>query len=355
MRILYGVQTTGNGHIVRSRAMIKALRERGHEVHPLLSGPELTGRWSIEDFAPCVQRRGLTFVTERGRLHYLRTASQLKLGRFVRDVFSFKPTDFDLVITDYEPLTARIAAVRGIPSIGIGHLYAFASDVPLSSHNPFTRLIMRRFAPARHPLGLHWHHYGQAILPPTIPPDVPGPESAEEDLIVIYLPFEHLEDIEKLLAPLGEYRFLVYAKVIETPADRGHIGLRPISRTGFLEDLSRCAGVICNAGFSLVSEALHLGKKVLVKPLHGQIEQGSNALALAQLGFGQVMERLDTEAVRHWLQAPAIEAQRYPDVLENVIEWIDAGHWHDVDRLAESLWSDGSTRGVEAEVPEPLP
>ena len=50
MRILYGVQTTGNGHIVRSRAMIEALRERGHEVHPLLSGPELTGRWSIEGY-----------------------------------------------------------------------------------------------------------------------------------------------------------------------------------------------------------------------------------------------------------------------------------------------------------------
>jgi uncharacterized protein (TIGR00661 family) len=343
MRILYGVQTTGNGHIVRSRAMIGALRERGHEVHPLLSGPELTGRWSIEDFAPCVHRRGLTFVTERGRLHYLRTARQLKLGRFVRDVFSFKPTDFDLVITDYEPLTARIAALRGIPSIGIGHLYAFSGDVPLSSRNPFTRTIMRRFAPARHPLGLHWHHFDQAILPPTIPPDVPEPEAAEEDLIVVYLPFEHLEDVEALLAPVSDRRFRIYTRQVERPVDRRHIGLRPISRGGFLEDLSRCTGVICNAGFSLVSEALHLGKKVLVKPLHGQIEQCSNAVALSQLGFGQVMERLDPEAVRRWLDAPAIVAQRYPGVLEAVIEWIDEGRWHEIDVLADTLW------------PEPLP
>ncbi|MDJ0622349.1 MAG: glycosyltransferase family protein [Desulfocapsaceae bacterium] len=31
MNILYGVQTTGNGHIVRSKAMIQELRKRGHD------------------------------------------------------------------------------------------------------------------------------------------------------------------------------------------------------------------------------------------------------------------------------------------------------------------------------------
>jgi uncharacterized protein (TIGR00661 family) len=244
------------------------------------------------------------------------------------------------VITDYEPLTARIAALRGIPSVGIGHLYAFAGDVPVSSRNPFTRTIMRRFAPARHPLGLHWHHFEQAILPPTIPPDVPAPETTEEELIVVYLPFEHLEDVEALLAPVRDRRFRVYTREIDRPVDRGHIGLRPISRGGFLEDLSRCSGVICNAGFSLVSEALHLGRKVLVKPLHGQIEQGSNALALSQLGFGHVMERLDSEAVRRWLEAPAIEPQGYPDVLAAVIQWIDEGRWQEIDVLADALWKE---------------
>lgn len=339
MRILYGVQTTGNGHIVRSRAMIAALRERGHEVLPLLSGPPLDGRWSVEEFGPCVQRRGLTFVTHRGRLSVLRTAGQLRLGRFVADVLGFKPIDFDLVVTDYEPLTARIAALRGIPSVGIGHLYAFRGAVPLSSRNPFTRAILRGFAPARHPLGLHWHHFEEEILPPTIPPDVPAPEDAEEDRVVVYLPFEHLEEVIELLRPFGEHRFLLYSREVDRPRERGHVGLRPISREGFLEDLSRCAGVICNAGFSLVSEALHLGKKVLVKPLHGQIEQGSNALALTRLGLGACMERLDREAVRDWLAAPPIAAQAYPDVLEAVLAWIDQGRWEERGLLAADLWA----------------
>lgn len=113
-------------------------------------------------------------------------------------------------------------------------------------------------------------------------------------------------------------------------------------------DPGRCAGVICNAGCSLVSEALHPGKKVLVEPQHGQIEQGSNALA--RLGSGQVMDQLDTEAVRRWLSAPEISAQRYPDVLGNVIGSIEAGRWHDVHALVRSLRGDVPFAGEEDRV-----
>ncbi len=38
MRILYGVQGTGHGHLVRSAAMVAGLRNRGHDVHCLLTG-----------------------------------------------------------------------------------------------------------------------------------------------------------------------------------------------------------------------------------------------------------------------------------------------------------------------------
>ncbi len=69
--------------------------------------------------------------------------------------------------------------------------------------------------------------------------------------------------------------------------------LRPFSRSGFIDNLKNCNGVICNAGFELASEALHAGKKMLVKPLAGQLEQPSNAQAMRKLGLGDVMERLD--------------------------------------------------------------
>ena len=42
-----------------------------------------------------------------------------------------------------------------------------------------------------------------------------------------------------------------------------------------------CAGVVCNSGFELISECLQLGKTVLTRPVLGQMEQMSNAFALA--------------------------------------------------------------------------
>ena len=56
--------------------------------------------------------------------------------------------------------------------------------------------------------------------------------------------------------------------------------------------------MICGAGFELAGESLQLGKKLLVKPLKGQFEQLSNALALEKLQLARIMRRLDRKAVQ---------------------------------------------------------
>lgn len=47
---------------------------------------------------------------------------------------------------------------------------------------------------------------------------------------------------------------------------RHNLSFMPPSRSGFLEDLSSCAYVICNGGYALTGEALQLGKPVLAFP-----------------------------------------------------------------------------------------
>jgi uncharacterized protein (TIGR00661 family) len=70
--------------------------------------------------------------------------------------------------------------------------------------------------------------------------------------------------------------------------------------------------VIANAGFTLTSECLHLGIAVLVKPIDGQLEQESIAVALERLGLGTVTRQLSRD-VQAWLDKPAPAAQHYPD------------------------------------------
>ncbi|MFO7731715.1 MAG: glycosyltransferase family protein [Spirochaetia bacterium] len=339
MKILYGIQTTGHGHIVRGRAMVKELIRQGHQVHIILSGPPLKDNWIPDYFENYDHLKGLTYVIENGRINIPKTAKMLDVTQFIYDIVKYEPKDYDLVVTDYEPISSRFAQLNKIPSIGIGHLYAFVHKVPMPTiPNPFHILIMRYFAPANYPIGLHWHHFNAPILPPTIPPDVHNTDSIRKRKIMVYLHFEAMEDIIDLCTPFPEYDFYVYYPVDEA-FDQENIHFRPLSRDNFQRDLSDSAGVIANSGFSLSSEAIHLGKKLLAKPVAHQTEQEANASALQELNLGRVMKELDRNMVEEWLNDPAPEPAGYPDSFVDIAEWIGRGNWESTNDLVERLWA----------------
>jgi uncharacterized protein (TIGR00661 family) len=339
MKILYGVQATGNGHISRSREVIRHLKELDHEVHVILSGRDPARLWEMEIFEPYDTFRGLTFISRRGKVRIMRTALQLNLFQFYRDIWSYDTTGYDVVVTDFEPVAARIAGRNKIPSIGVGHQYAFLHEIPVKKADPFSMWVVRNFAPTDFAVGLHWHHFTKPILPPIIPTYLKNSVKIRENKILVYLPFETLEDIESLLKPLRSHQFFIYCDIYQA-MDETNLHLRPFSRAGFLEDLKDCNGVISNAGFELISEALYLGKKVLVKPLAGQMEQASNAFVISELKLGMVMKKLDPGDVEQFIAAPSVAPMRYPDVALMVAEWIESGNWEDVDGLARSAWGD---------------
>ena len=141
---------------------------------------------------------------------------------------------------------------------------------------------------------------------------------------MVYLPFEDIRAIVHLLDGFKSYQFHVYSS---SPCSRKpeHIHIRPLSRLGFQDDFRDCSGVICNAGFELASEALQMGKKLLVKPLRAQMEQLSNALALEQIQLGAVMPDLDEASVAYWLKNGSAHRVIYPNVAEAVVDWMLAG------------------------------
>ena len=148
----------------------------------------------------------------------------------------------------------------------------------------------------------------------------------------MYLGFESQEDVIRLLAPFSDYHFAIYGP-FNGSCDIAHLEFKPASREGFHQDLHRCNGVICNAGFELASEAISLGKKLLVKPLLGQTEQESNARALYELDLGMTMETLQRPSVDAWLQWDKQQQVHYPDVAQHIVEWLQAGNWNDCQYL----------------------
>ncbi len=340
MKILYGIQATGNGHITRARAIGKEFSRVGANVDYLFSGRSRGKFFDMDIFNNWKCYSGLTFRHHEGRISPLRTFRNNRLMRFWRDVHDLDLSDYDLVVTDFEPITAWAAKLAGKTSIGVGHQYAFNSYIPMQGDNWGSRLIMRRFAPVNIPLGLHWHHFDQNILPPIAdtPPFQPLDAVAQESRkIIVYLGFESQARVIELLQPFEDYKFYYYGDFPDAK-DLGHIQLRPLSRDGFQRDLNSSAGVICNAGFELASEALQLGKKLLVKPLYGQMEQLSNAFALEQLQLGMTMKQLCGDRMRAWLDSWESKQIIYPNVAKAIVQWILEGDWSDSSELVKALW-----------------
>jgi uncharacterized protein (TIGR00661 family) len=335
MKILYGVQGTGNGHISRARKMVAHLRARNAEVTYLISGRPRDRLFDMECFGDFEHRTGLTMVQEQGAVLMWPTAKQAKPLEFIRDVRALDVSAYDLVISDFEPVTAWAAKLAGKASMGIGHQYAFSQPIPQCENNFASDMVMKWFAPVDIPVGLHWHHFDTSILPPIIDTQL---QSRDKRHVLIYLPFEDQRGVTALLQRFPEFRFVQYAAEL-TDAEAGNVSLRSTNLHGFRNDLCLAEAVICNAGFELVSECLHIGIPTLVKPVKGQMEQHSNALALQRLGWGSAINDLTEANLQTWLRGErrTMEMQ-YPDVAAAIADWVLEGEWLDKTMLWETLW-----------------
>jgi uncharacterized protein (TIGR00661 family) len=336
MKIFYGVQGTGNGHITRARVMAKELKAAGIDVHFQFTGRPTDKYFDMEVFNGYQSRTGLTFHTEKGQVSYLKTALDAKPITFIKDMKQLDLRSYDLVISDFEPVTAWAAKSRKIPVLGIGHQYAFNHDIPRKGSDPIADQVMKHFAPADVGVGLHWHHFGQPILPPII--DTPEmPQSIIKNKIIVYLPFEDQNEVIRLLSPFRNFDFHLYSPE-PVPSTFSHITCNPLSRDGFQKDLYDCAGIISNAGFELASESLQLGKKILAKPLHAQMEQISNAAALQQLGYGHVMHDMNSYIIDHWLHDNRAVHITYPNIAQVLVQWIQDGMPQMDADFIEAIW-----------------
>lgn len=324
MRVLYGVQATGNGHISRARAMGKYLQAEGIAVDFLFSGRPAEQLFDMQQFGDFQVKTGLTFVTEQGQINYLKTAARAKPLELWRDVCQLDCSAYDLVLTDFEPITAWAARRQKKRSVAFGHQYAFLHQVPQIHDTLLSRSIFKWFAPAQQQIGLHWHHFNQPILPPIVDLE-PEINTADANKVLVYLPFEDQHQVIQCLQPLQQYQFYLYGPGL-SKNQLGHIQCSGPCVDEFKRDLHQSGAVLSNAGFELVSEALQLQKRILVKALQGQMEQESNALALTQLQLGQSTEHLTTAVIADWLAGSnSFQRVAYANVAKALAKWIRAG------------------------------
>lgn len=289
--VLYGVQGTGNGHISRARLMAVEFNRLGVNVEYLFSGRPQNSYFDMDDFTQPRFGTGLSFVTSQGRIHKLKTLKNNQPIRYAREVSALRTDRHDLVISDFEPTVAWAAQLRKTPTLAIGHQYALDAAAPRPQGELFAKWVLRNFAPAEHSIGFHWHPYSRLTLPPMIDTSL-TPIRNSQSFTLVYLPFEDQKETVALLQQIRGEHFVMYSPDASSETQSRNVSIYPLSKHGFRHHLQRCNRVICNTGFELIAEALHLGVPVLTRPLGGQFEQQANAMALKELGLATVTRNL---------------------------------------------------------------
>lgn len=327
MRILYGVQGTGHGHISRARVVLPRLREIA-EVDVLISGYnfhlDLDGEIAYK-------KRGISLTYDsNGSVDVLETALNLKPVKFIQDIQTVPVEEYDFIVNDFEPVTAWAALAADKTCVAISHQASFLSPNPPrpSKKSIVAEGVMKHFAPCTVPLGSHYKRYDDFIEPPIIRSHIKDLNPTLGDHITVYLPaFDH-ETLVSVFSKVPQIEWHIFSPTCNNSYQKGNVKVNPVSKDDFLKSFESCLGIVSAAGFETTSEALFLGKKMLVIPIRNQYEQLCNAAALQEFG-GSVVYNIDggfSATVSNWIEnGPVLQLDEICDEDDLIKRIVDAG------------------------------
>lgn len=298
-RIVYGISGEGSGHSSRAREMITHLAERGHVVKAVSYG---RGYQNLKDDFDVFETEGLHIESVDNKVSLVRTFTEnlARLGDGIQKLrelreLCFRSFEPEVVITDFEPMTAYLARAHDLPLVTIDNQHRLrylrcARPPHLELDARIAETVVRAMVPKPDVSLVTTFWFGEVtnyrtfLFPPILRREVLALRPRDEGHVLVYLTRGFEELLERLRETPRE-RFHVYG--FERQGDEANLAFRPFSQAGFLDDLASCKAVVATAGFTLMTEALHLGKPVLAFPMAGQYEQELNALLLEESGCGK--------------------------------------------------------------------
>lgn len=323
MKVLYAIQGTGNGHLSRARDIVPILQQKV-ELDILVSGVQA----DVElPFDIKHQLKGWSFIFgKKGGVDLWATYKNSNFKQFRKEIALLDIEQYDLVINDFEPISAWAAKLHKVPCISMSHqaaVNAMESPKP-KKRDLFGERILKYYAPTPSYVGFHFKRFNEHIYTPVIRGEIRNLQPTVKNHYTVYLP---AYGDPKLIAFFSNFKntsWQIFSKHTQKSYSINNIHIAPVNNQAFLKSFETCKGIICGAGFEAPAEALYLQKKLLVTPMKNQYEQQCNAEALKELNV-PVMKKINTKAipiVEKWLQVKRSEIVNYPDQTEAIIDRI---------------------------------
>jgi len=326
--VFYCICGEGMGHAIRSSVIIERIKEK-YDIHIFSS--DRAYKYLDSKFDNVYEIGGFNTVYINNKVNNLKTLANalkrnptnVKVGykNLYKKARELRP---DVIVTDFEIYATMVSKLLYIPLISLDNIHMITqTKIHYPAHKRMEMLkakgVIKAYVvkPKFHILTSFFYPPIKAkknavIYPPVIREDILKLKPREGDHIIVYQTSKESGKLVHKLKALKNEKFIVYG--FNVNKTDGNLTFKEFNEDVFYDDLASAKAVICNGGFTFISEAISLKKPIYSVPARGNFEQTLNGYYVHRLGYGEYHEMMDEFRVKTFLE----NLPKYKKKLETV-------------------------------------
>lgn len=313
--IFYCICGEGMGHAIRSSVIIDRIKDK-YDVYIFSS--DRAYKYLNEKFDNVYKIGGFNTVYINNKVNNTKTLinalkrNPLNIEEGYEELYKkARKLSPDVIVTDFEIYATMVSKLLSIPLISLDNIHMItqtAIDYPPKHQGEMLKAkgVIKSYVikPKIHILTSFFYPKikpkKRAVLyPPVIREDILKLEPTIEDHIIVYQTSKESVKLVEQLKSLNE-KFIVYG-FNKDEVDK-NLTYKLFNENEFYNDLASAKAVICNGGFTFISEAISLKKPIYSVPAIGNFEQTLNGFYVQKLGYGEYHEEMSPKKVEKFLK-----------------------------------------------------
>lgn len=313
--IFYCICGEGMGHAIRSSVIIDRIKDK-YDVYIFSS--DRAYKYLNEKFDNVYKIGGFDTVYINNKVSNTKTLinalkrNPLNIKEGYEELYKkARKLSPDVIVTDFEIYATMVSKLLSIPLISLDNIHMItqtAIDYPPKHQGEMLKAkgVIKSYVikPKIHILTSFFYPKikpkKRAVLyPPVIREDILKLKPTIENHIIVYQTSKESVKLVEQLKSLNE-KFIVYG-FNKDEVDE-NLTYKLFNENEFYNDLASAKAVICNGGFTFISEAISLKKPIYSVPAIKNFEQTLNGFYVQKLGYGEYHEEMSPKKVEKFLK-----------------------------------------------------